>query len=126
MDISTAYKGNVLAITDEEVSHDWRLGLIRSLGKVVAAQGKVKEALGRFGNVLPDSMNAHMATCSIADVSTLVEDSDEESQFDTFQDRSTNITTLTGTVTCACGRVKDEISIVTIYAGELIQLVVNG
>lgn len=129
----TDYKDNVLSITNEQVARDWRLGLLRSLGNVVAGEALPSDSTGPWGMVIAGSNRAHLSyagftsdpkPCSIVEVYDIKEDSFEEWEHNSFgTDIGRTRTELRALATCACGRlVKHPVSM-NIPVGELIYAV---
>lgn len=130
------FEGNVLDITDEEVAKDWRLGLLRSMGSVVAGSALPSDSTERWGRATPGSSRAHLAypglgstetQCSISEVYSIREDSFEEWEHSSFGDENRwTRTELRALATCACGRLVRHPVSMTIGVGELIHTVTNA
>jgi hypothetical protein len=109
MDNIKDYPSNVLAITDEQVAADWRLGFGRAVAKAVTAGYpglRIKERSERFGVNIPGGMNEHIEgapirvkdadgitisvsrepACPIAEVYNLTESSGQHYEFSTYGD----------------------------------------
>lgn len=106
------YTGNVLAITDEEVSGDWHLGLVRAAGKLIAGRAAPTDTMGSFGVTVPGSNREHIMgnwstvpRCPIVEVFDVNEEGGEQYNFSTFGGTTTDVITLTANATCACGQI---------------------
>lgn len=129
------YKGNVLAITDEQVNANWRLGLLRSIGNVVSVSALPSDSTGSWGAPVSGSNRDHLSyqgfgsygtRCSIVEVYDIKEDSYEEWEHNSFAEGGGNSRTLTGLnalATCACGRLVKHPVAMSIPVGELIYAV---
>lgn len=129
------FEGNVLDITDEEVANDWRLGLLRSLGNVVAGSALPSDSTERWGRAIPGSNRAHLSypglgstekQCSIAEVYNVREDSFEEWEHSSFGEANRwTRTELRALATCTCGRLVRHPVSMTVGVGDLIYTVTN-
>lgn len=131
------YKDDVLAITDEQIAGDWRLGLLRAMGRVVAGSALPADSASRWGVSTPGSNRAHLEyrgfgstedQCSIVEVRDIKEDSCDEwehNSFDVGDNKRTN-TELRALATCACGRLVNYPVSMTIPVGEFIYAVANA
>ena len=106
------YTGDVLQITDEEVAANWRLGLTRAAGKLIAGRAAPADSTGSFGIAIAGSNREHIqgnlgveVNCSLVEVYDVKEEGGEEYNFDSFGGSSTDVMTLTANATCACGRI---------------------
>ena len=130
------YKDDVLAITDEQIGQNWRLGLLRSLGKIVVNEALPADHAGPWGQVVAGTNRAHLSyqgygatetRCSITEVYEVKEDSYEEWEHNSFgEGKSHSRTKLDALATCACGRlVKHPVSAI-IPVGDLIYSVIHA
>lgn len=128
----TDFKENVLAITDEQVAADWRLGLLRALGKV-ARGARPTDSMGSFGTTIAGSNREHVMgnfasvpACPLVEIYDISEDKGEEYNFSTFGGSTNDVMILSANATCACGRlVKHPVSM-DIDPGELIYMVTQA
>ena len=112
---------DTLTITDAEIAADWKLGMARALGKILAVSG----------NTINDpDMRAHLKVgrvdrCAIATVRNITETAHQEYEHETFQSYTTDLTRISGMATCECGLLNGRISY-DIYVGDLIGRVANA
>jgi hypothetical protein len=127
------YTGDVLAITNEQVASDWRLGLLRALGKV--AQGaRPSDSTGSWGVTVAGSNREHVMgnfgnipPCPLVEIYDVREERGEEYIHDTFNGGSTkDIMLLTAKATCACGRIVKHPVTMEVSPGELIYAVTHA
>jgi hypothetical protein len=127
------YKDNVLAITNEQVASDWRLGLLRALGKV--AQGaRPSDSTGSWGVTVAGSNREHVMgnwgnvpPCPLVEIYDVREEKGEEYIHDSFNGGSTkDIMILSANATCACGRIVKHPVAMDIEPGELIYRVTHA
>ncbi|MBC9704858.1 MAG: hypothetical protein H9W81_07760 [Enterococcus sp.] len=136
MIVNNDYADNVLAITDEEVGKDWRLGLLRAMGKVIANSALPADSTSRWGQALAGSNRSHLSyhgphsdevRCPIVEVYDIKEDSFDEWDHNSFgDDNKWTRTELKASATCACGRVVRHPVSMTIPVGDLIYEVTNA
>lgn len=126
------YTDNVLAITDEQVAGDWRLGLLRAAGKVMTAARPTDSTHGRFGMTVPGSARAHMEWqfgtkgCTLTEIYNIQEHKGERYNFSTFGGSTDDVITMTALGTCACGTVERADVTLDMDPGELIYSVMNA
>lgn len=130
------YTENVLAITDEEVSKDWQLGLLRAMGSVVAGSALPSDHTGPWGQPVAGTARAHLAypglgstetPCTITEVYSITEDSFEEWEHNSFgDDNSRSRTELRALATCACGRLVRKPVAMAVSVGELISTITSA
>lgn len=150
MDNMKDYPGNVLAITDEQVAADWRLGFGRAVAKTVIhgyPALRISETGGRFGENPKGGMNEHIEgarhsivdsdgittgfnrepACPIVEVYRLEESSSMHYEFNTYgDDGGSPVTLITALVSCACGKIVKQEATAEIRAGEFISAVTNA
>lgn len=150
MDNIKDYPGNVLAITDEQVAKDWRLGFGRAVAMAVMdgyPALKINEPMGAFGAVMPNSMNEHLEgarrpildedgittgynrepACPIVEIYNLEESSSTHYEFSTYgDDGGSPVTLISARVSCACGKIVKQDASAEIRAGEFIAAVTNA
>jgi hypothetical protein len=150
MDNIKDYPSNVLAITDEQVAADWRLGFGRAVAKAVTAGYpglRIKERSERFGVNIPGGMNEHIEgapirvkdadgitisvsrepACPIAEVYNLTESSGQHYEFSTYgDDGGSPVTLISALVSCSCGKIVKQPASAGIRAGEFIAAVTNA
>lgn len=127
------FKGNVLAITDEQIAADWRLGLLRALGKV--ARGAVpSDSKGSYGVTVPGTNREHVMGnfstingCPLVEIYDVREEKGEEYIHDSYSGGSTkDVMLLSAKATCACGRIVKHPVAMDIDPGELIYRVTHA
>jgi hypothetical protein len=150
MDNIKDYPGNVLAITDEQVAKDWRLGFGRAVAMAVMngyPALKVREPMGPFGADLPGGMNEHIegarrpivdsdgittgynreSACPIVEIYNLSESSSTHYEFSTYgDDGGSPVTLISALVSCSCGKIVKQLASAEIRAGEFIAAVTNA
>jgi hypothetical protein len=127
------FKGNVLEITNEQVAADWRLGLLRALGKV-AKGARPSDSVGSYGVTVPGSNREHVMGnfasipgCPLVEIYDIREEKGENYIHDSYSGGSTNdVMILSAKATCACGRIVKHPVAMEIDPGELIHLVTNA
>lgn len=126
------YSGNALDITDEQVAADWRLGLLRSVARVMQYSIVPEDSTGRFGIVVPGSNREHVRGpmhtnrgCAIVEIYDVKEEGGEEYNFSTFGGDTRNVLVLKGKATCACGKLIAYPMSMQIAPDELIYTVMN-
>lgn len=126
------YKGNALAITDEEIATDWRLGLLRSAARVMQYSIAPEDSSGRFGIVVPGSNRAHIkgesfssGGCSVVEIYEVKEEGGEEHHFSTYGGSTDNVLVLSGKATCKCGELVAYPMSMKIAPDEFIYSVMN-
>jgi hypothetical protein len=123
----TDFKENVLAITDEQVAADWRLGLLRALGKV-ARYARPNDSMGSYGVTVPGSNREHVMgnfggtipSCTLVEIYDIREEKGEDYNFSTFGGSTNDVIILSANATCACGRIVKHPVSMNIDPGELI------
>jgi hypothetical protein len=107
----TDFKDNVLAITAEQIAADWRLGLLRALGKV-ALGARPSDSTGSFGVTIAGSNREHVMgnwanipACPLVEIYDIREEQGEEYNFSTFGGTTSDVMILSANATCACGRI---------------------
>lgn len=126
------YKGDALTITDEQVSADWRLGLLRALGKV-ATEALPTDSIGSYGGAVQGSNREHVTGgnghrfCPLVEIYDVEEQRGERYNFDSFSGgNKDDVMVLKANASCACGRlVKHPVSM-EIDPGQLISRVTNA
>lgn len=128
----TDFKGNVLAITDEQIAADWRLGLLRALGKV-ARGARPSDSTGSFGVTVAGSNREHVMGnwsniphCPLVEIYDIREERGEEYNFSTFGGSTTDVMILSANATCECGRIVKHPVAMEIMPGELIYMVTHA
>lgn len=121
-------KLDVLAITDEQVSKEWQLGLARQLGRLLK-QTNVEgmKHLGRTS--VKDEFGITVGFtrgCPIAQVRDVEESSGKQNNWGDTYDTDTQVTILSGKVTCACGEVVDQEIDKEITVGDMIRSVTSA
>lgn len=126
------FKGNVLAITDEQVATDWRMGLLRALGKV-ARGAYPSDNTGSFGMTVSGSNREHVMGnfasipgCPLVEIYDVREDRGEDYNFSTFGGSTSDVIVLSAKATCKCGRVVKHPVSMDITPGELIYMVTHA
>lgn len=127
------FKGNVLAITNEQVAADWRLGLLRALGKV-ALGARPSDSTGSYGVTVAGSNREHVMGnwgnvphCPLVEIYDVREEKGEEYIHDSYSGGSTrDVMILSANATCACGRIVKHPVAMDIDPGELIYRVTNA
>lgn len=126
------FKDNVLAITDEQVAADWRLGLLRALGKV-ARGARPSDSTGSFGVTISGSNREHVMGnfssipgCPLVEIYDVREDRGEDYNFSTFGGSTSEVIVLSANATCECGRIVKHPVSMDITPGELIYMVTNA
>ena len=121
------YEGNALEITDEQVATDWRLGLIRSLAKVVAGQAAPTDSTGPYGSTIPGSNRDHVqgsfgnnTRCELVAIYNLREEGGERYEFDSFGGKDYNVLYIYALADCKCGRLQKYPVQMDISPGDLI------
>lgn len=126
------YKEDVLAITDEQVAADWRMGLLRATGKVVAGRALPTDSTGSYGMTVPGSDRAHVSGgygdqfCPLVKIYDIDEQKGERYNFDTFEGSTNDVVTMVALGTCECGKVDRTRVTVDLDPGELIYAVMNA
>lgn len=126
------YKEDVLAITDEQVAADWRLGLLRAAGKVVAGRALPRDSTGSYGITIAGSNRAHVSGgygeqfCPLVKIYDVEEQSDEISNFDSLDDSTSAVIIMSALGTCKCGKVDRAPVSFSLDPGELIYSVMNA
>lgn len=126
------YKEDVLAITDEQVAGDWRLGLLRAAGKVVAGRALPLDSTGSYGATIAGSARAHVSGgygsrfCPLVKIYDVDEQKGESYNFDSFDDSTSAVITMSALATCECGKVDRTPVSVNLDPGELIYAVMNA
>lgn len=126
------YKDNVLAITDAQVAADWRLGLLRALGKV--ARGAVpSDSKGSYGVTVPGTNREHVMGnfstingCPLVEIYDVREEKGEHYNFDSFGGSTDDVMILSAKATCACGHIVKHPVAMDIDPGELIYRVTHA
>jgi hypothetical protein len=150
MDNIKDYPGNVLAITDEQVAKDWRLGFGRAVAMAVMdgyPALKISERMGRFGANLEGGLNEHIEgarrpildadgittgynrepACPIVEIYNLSESSSTHYEFSTYgDDGGSPVTLISALVSCSCGKIVKQEAAAEIRAGEFIAAVTNA
>lgn len=150
MDKIKDYPGNVIAITDEQVLSDWRLGFGRAVAKTVVNGYpglRISEPSGRFGENPKDGMNEHIEgarrpvvdgdgittgynrepVCPITEIYNLTESSSVHYEYGTYgDDGGSPVTLITAFVSCSCGKIVKQKAEAEIRAGEFIAAVTNA
>lgn len=128
----TDYTENVLAITDEQIAADWRLGLLRALGKV-ARGARPSDSTGSFGLTVSGSNREHVMGnfgsipgCPLVEIYDVREDRGEEYNFSTFGGSTTDVIILSANATCECGKIVKHPVAMDITPGELIYMVMRA
>lgn len=118
------FAGNTLAITEEQVATDWRLGLLRALGEVVT-RALPNDTIGNYGAAVKGSNREHVSGgmdvrfCPLVEIYEIREEQAHRSLQDTMGG-SEEVTVLKAQASCACGRlVKHPVSL-DINPGTLI------
>jgi hypothetical protein len=126
------FKGNVLAITAEQIAADWRLGLLRALGKV-ALGARPSDSTGSFGVTVAGSNREHVMgnwstipACPLVEIYDIREERGEEYNFSTFGGTTSDVMILSANATCACGRIVKHPVSMEISPGELIYMVTHA
>lgn len=151
MDIVKNYPDNLLAITDEQVIADWRLGFGRAVAKAVV-EGypslRFEEPSERFGGSIPGGMNDHIEgaltivkdadgitverkrvpACPIVAVYNITESSGKRYDFDSYggSGDGTPVTVISALASCACGKIIKKPASTEIPAGEFMAAVTNA
>lgn len=107
--MTAPYKENALAITDEQVSANWRLGLLRAIAKVVVSHGLPKDSQERWGGATRGSNREHikgrigLRSCQLVEIYDITEDSGKKYYGDTYEEEGMPITKINAKATCVCG-----------------------
>lgn len=128
------YEGNSLDITDEQVAADWRMGLLRSIAKVMRQSAYPTSGIGSYGATIPGSDREHVmgnfssiAGCPLVEIYSAKEERGEEYIYDSFSGGYTvDIAVLSALATCKCGRIIAQEVSMNVSTGELIHLVTNA
>lgn len=131
------YEGDALAITDAEVTANWRMGVLRGVARVLKIGGLPLGGTDRWGKVQEGTNRAHLTPaglpfggagegCSISELYELEEESDKEYVFSTNGGSEYDVTVISGKATCACGRLVKEPVRMNITPGDLIAEVMNA
>lgn len=127
------YGGDVLAITDEEVAEDWRLGLVRAAGKLISGRAAPLDSQGSFGVTIAGSNREHILgnwggveRCPITEVYDVNEEGGEQYNFSTFGSTTTDVITLTANATCKCGRINQHPVQMDMTPSEIIYEIMNA
>lgn len=123
---------NVLAITDKQIASDWRLGLLRALGKV-ALGARPADSTGSYGVTIAGSNREHIMgnfanipACPLVEIYDVREEKGEEYNFSTFGGSTNDVMILSANATCACGRIVKHPVSMDIDPGELIYKVTHA
>lgn len=126
------FKENVLAITDKQIASDWRLGLLRALGKI-ARGARPSDSTGSFGVTIAGSNREHVMGnwgnvphCPLVEIYDVREERGEEYNFSTFGGTTSDVIILSANATCACGRIVKHPVAMEISPGELIYMVTHA
>lgn len=125
------YKGDALTITDEQVSADWSMGLLRALGKV-ATDALPADSTGSYGGAEKGSNREHVIGgngqrfCPLVEIYDVKEERGARYNFDSIGGGKDDVMILKANASCACGRlVKHPVSL-EIEPGQLISRVANA
>ena len=129
----TDFKEDALAISDEQVTSDWRMGLLRGLARVIAMGAAPLDSTGSFGVTIAGSNREHIlgsweerTPCELVEIYDIKEEQGERYNFSTFGESTNDVMLLKANATCKCGRlVKHPVSM-EITPGELIYKVTNA
>lgn len=125
------YKGDALTITDEQVSADWSMGLLRALGKV-AKDALPADTSYSYGGAERGSNREHVSGgggqrfCPLVEIYDVREERGERYNFDSFGGTSEDVMLLKANATCACGRLVKHPVVLEIDPGQLISRVANA
>lgn len=118
------FKGNALAINDRDIAGNWTLGMVRSMGRVLALHG---HAAGKNTGWGTTDTDVHLSQCGIDSIEGLIHEFNEESVFDTFDsNRTTNVELVRANVSCKCGEVENVTISYSTSAGDLISDVLSN
>lgn len=124
------FTGNTLAISDKQVASEWRLGLLRALGKV-ATRALPVDTTGRHGSAVEGSAREHVSGnigvpfCRLVEIYDIREEHGNRFLYSTFGENHDDVIRLTAKATCKCGRlIKYPVSL-DITPGTLISEVAN-
>ena len=126
------FPGDALSISDEEIRDDWRLGLVRAAGRVVADSALPNDSRGRFDSTVPGSNREHVQGsigqrgCKLVAIYEVSEEKGERYNFSTFGDSTSDVVLLEAKADCACGLLKRHKVSMEVIPGELIYLVTNA
>lgn len=116
-----SYESNVLEISNEQVSENWNLGMLRACGQLIAEQKWIMHPSVLPGSRLRFNAGASMHfrnnSCSIVSVKEIQESSVTTSEYgETEQD-----TVLTGIVNCACGHISGQFAQASFSSGAIVE-----
>lgn len=125
MKIMKNFSGNVLEISSDQVAEDWRLGMLREVGRKIAENVYIMRPVPLVGmrmsidwDATRHCMKAYNATgCEIISVENIDEESRREGDYD---EEDTIVTAVTAIVTCSCGEMTDRIGQTTFQSGTAI------
>jgi hypothetical protein len=124
------YEGDALAITDEQVAADWRMGLLRSLAKVLT-EALPRDSETRYGGSVKGSNREHvtgtmgMKFCPLVEIYEVREDKGHQYLFSTFGGSTDEVTILKAKASCKCGRLVKHPVELEVPIGSLISQVTN-
>jgi len=126
---------DALAITDAEIASDWKLGMVRSMGRLLAKRGDLDKGNISYYSSIPTADSAYVHVrgaaqarelCTITAVRNVVEDSMEFEDGGTFGSTTRHRTLLTGEADCACGKLVGAHISYEVYIGDLISALANA
>ena len=125
------YQGNALAITDDAVASDWRLGLVRGVARFMRYSILPSDSTGSYGITVEGSNRAHLEisredSCRVTEIYDIQETSEKDYNFDTFGGSEYEVILLSCKATCACGRLEKYEMSMTVRPDELIYSITNS
>ena len=129
------YEGDALAISDEQVAADWRMGVLRGVARVMKDGAEPLAGRARFG-VVEGSPLAHLSPqglfgsfgegCKIAELYDLEEAGGKEYIFGTGGGSEYDTIRLSAKANCACGKLVKEPVEMNVPPGDLIASVLRA
>ena len=124
---------NTLTITDEEIASNWKFGMVRSIGRLLAEVGRpgygayiTSDERKSYFHIAGSSRdNVPIPACPIISVSDLAEEDGSYTEYSTFGSSNVGEYLLKGTGTCTCGFFAGGISY-SISLGELLYTIANA
>lgn len=122
MKIMENFAGNVLEISNDQVAGDWRLGMLREVGRKIAENVYIMRPVLLVGMRMRIDWDAtrhckkayNETGCEIVSVENIEEGSRREGDYD---EEDTLVTAVTAIVTCNCGEMTDRIGQTTFDTG---------
>lgn len=124
---------NTLAITDEEITSNWKFGMVRSIGRLLAEAGR--PGYGAYATPDEKKRYFHVAgsprsdvpiiACPIISISDLAEEDGSYTEYGTFGSSNVGEYLLKGTGACTCGFFTGPISY-SVSLGELLYTIANA